>query len=139
MAYWLYQMTANKRALTNWSHKEYRATVCEREDTHYNVGTLRSKGGKIQPGDVIVLFYAPGGNPKDTDAGVCGWGVILAYAPKTIVFRPIRPSDYLKTKPIWDDTVKEIINEITGPVHQGNMWEIPTEPLTRLIRMIEPL
>src|SRR5271157_2961526 len=108
MTGWLYQMIADKRTSGYWSHEQYQATVCEGKYTTYDVRKLRSKSGKkIQPGDILVLFYAWSGDSK---GGIYGWGKVAQYNEErsTIKFRPMRPSDYLKMHPILDDEIKEI-------------------------------
>ena len=66
----------------------------------------------------MVLFYTGG------DPGIYGWAVILRYEDKEVYFRPTPPSDYLKMKPLWNNEVKNIIDQIRGTVKQGTMWEI---------------
>ncbi len=117
MACWLYQMNAE-----TWSPERYRAEVWEgNTTTNWSVGKLIPAGGKPQPGEIIVLFYA---KSYTNDPGIYGWGVISWCDGKEIHFRPTSPSDYLKMKPAWNDEIDTLINGIRGGMKMGTMWEI---------------
>jgi hypothetical protein len=131
-------MTANKKAKVNWSHDEYESSVNEGEETTYDVYKLRGKDKNPRKGDMIVLFYAP---TKDPKGGICGYGEVSGYDEhvKTIDFRPVWPSDYLKTKPMWNHTVKGIIDKVRLGYPRGNMWIITPDLFTRLRQMIDQI
>ena len=116
MAYWLYQMSSNY-----WSSGQYRVEVWEGEHTNWPTSKKVPKDSSLQPGDIMILFYAPSGEP---DPGVYGWSVVIRGDDEEVRFIPSTPSDYMKMNPMWDDDVKIIIDKIRGPVAMGTLWEI---------------
>jgi hypothetical protein len=88
---------------------------------------------ELRPGDTVVFFYAPSGGD---DPGFYGWAVILDVPENSgeIYFRPIAPSDALKMCPWWDDTAKELANDVRGKVKQGTMFLV-TPDLRNRIRL----
>ena len=115
MAYWLYQMSSNI-----WSSGSYRIEVWEGEPTNWEINRKVPKVNSPQPGDIIILFFAPTG---ESDPGIYGWAVIVRFDEHEIRFIPSPPSDYMKMNPVWDNDVKNIIHQIR-PVAQGTLWEI---------------
>jgi len=120
MAYWLYQMNSSY-----WSPALYRGEVWEGERTNWIVRRKVPKENSPKPGDIMVLFYAPAGEP---DPGIYGWSVVISFDPDEkfywVRFVPSPPSDYLKMNPVWDNGVKNIIRQIRGGVSRGTLWEI---------------
>ncbi len=120
MANWLYQMNAGI-----WRPENYRTEIWENNNTTWTIGKISPAGSQPKIGDTIVLFYTV------RDRGIYGWAVILRYEEKEIYFRPATPSDYLKMNPLWDDDVKNIVDEIR-PMPRGNMWEINDNLMSRI-------
>ncbi len=116
MAYWLYQMSA-----TVWSPASYRLEVWEGEHTNWEISRKVPKTKDPQPGDIMILFYAPSG---ESDPGIYGWAVVVMFDGYEVRFMPSSPSDYMKMNPLWNDDVKNIIDQIRGPVATGTVWEI---------------
>jgi hypothetical protein len=116
MAYWLYQMSSK-----DWSSNLYRLEVWESEHTNWQIHRKVPADKTPEAGDTMVLFYAPAG---ENDPGIYGWAVVIRFDGIEIRFKPSSPSDYMKMKPVWDNEVKNIINQIRGRVAQGTVWEI---------------
>jgi hypothetical protein len=108
-----------------WPPEKYRTEIWENNNTTWTIGKLYPAGSQPKNGDTIVLFYT------GRDRGIYGWAVILRYEEKEVYFRPATPSDYLKMNPLWDDDVKNIIDEIR-PMPRGNMWEINDTLMNRI-------
>jgi hypothetical protein len=98
MAMWPYRINREQ-----WPPERYRIEIWERERWSWLVGRV-SRGGRdsedARPGDNVVFFYAPTGG---TDCGFYGWAVVLEWleqgAARESYFRPLSPSDHLKTNP----------------------------------------
>lgn len=116
MAYWLYQMSSPV-----WSSGLYRLEVWEGEHTNWQISRKVPKNKSPQMGDIMVLFYAPSG---ESDPGIYGWAVVIRFDGYEVRFMPSSPSDYMKMNPVWDDDVKNIIDQIRGRVATGTVWEI---------------
>jgi hypothetical protein len=104
-----------------WSSDLYRLEVWEREYTNWAISRKVPKNKSPQPGDIMVLFYAPSG---ESDPGIYGWAVVIRFDGYEIRFMPSSPSDYMKMNPVWSDDVKNIVDQIRGPVATGTMWKI---------------
>ena len=116
MANWLYQMSSNY-----WSSGSYRLEVWEGQYTNWQIHRKVPKTRSPEAGDIMVLFYAPAG---ESNPGIYGWAVVIRFDGEEVRFMPSTPSDYMKMNPVWDDDVKDIIDQIRGPVAQGTLWEI---------------
>lgn len=128
MAYWLYQMSSNY-----WSSGLYRVEVWEGEHTNWPTSKKVPKDSSLQPGDIMMLFYAPSGEP---DPGVYGWATVIRGDDEEVRFIPCPPSDYMKMNPVWDNDVKTIIDKIRGPVATGTLWEIEDKLFKQLRQKI---
>lgn len=128
MAYWLYQMSS-----TVWAPDQYRIEVWEGEHTNWQTNRVVPKGNSPQPGDIMLLFYAPTG---ESDPGIYGWVVVTRFDDGEVRFRPSSPSDYLKMNPVWDDDIKNIIGQIRGKVATGTVWKINEELFKQLRKKI---
>lgn len=128
MAYWLYQMSSNI-----WEPEQYRIEVWEGEHTNWQINRKVPKKSSPEPGDIMLLFYAPSG---ETDPGIYGWVVVTRFDGEEVRFRPSSPSDYMKMNPVWDEDIKDLINEIRGKVATGTLWEIDEEIYKQLRQKI---
>lgn len=129
MAQWLYQMSTEY-----YSHERYRTEVWEDTNvTNWSIGESKRRPTEVQPGDIVVLFFARTGAQ---DPGIYGWGIITFFDGEVLNFRPSSPSNYLKMNPIWDKEVSEIVDEIRGGMPQGTMYDLTDDQLKRLRQKI---
>jgi hypothetical protein len=77
------------------------------------------------PGDLMYCLYSESSRVP----GICGWGFILKYFPKTqrIRWRALPPTNRLKKEPWWDDTLQSMLPEIlgVGAQRRGTMFPVP--------------
>lgn len=129
MAHWLYQMSTEY-----YSHERYRTEVWEGTTvTNWGIGESKRKPTEIQPGEIVILFFARTGA---YDPGIFGWGIITLFDKEVINFRPSSPSDYLKMNPLWDNEIKSITDEIRGGMPQGTMYEVDSVILGQIRKKI---
>ena len=120
MQAWLYQM----RCTQDWRPEDYRIEVWEGQRTIWPAGGILPRGlSDIASGDTIILFFAKSGND---DPGLYGWGVIHAYDQRRnqITFQPTPPSDYLKSDPLWDDDIHQLLDQIRENQPRKTLWGI---------------
>jgi hypothetical protein len=127
MSTWLYQMSQDDPE--EWSANAQRAYVWEGKLCTYwqKNGSADFGGAEPEPGDRIVLLFAPGKTRSPLDTGFCGWGVITKWWPRTplkISFRVAPPSDRLKMRPWWDDDAKRLVDGIRGAMKQRTLWRV---------------
>jgi hypothetical protein len=118
MAAWLYQMAEDEE----WKPEDYRHSVWEGEMVTWLHRKIVRRGSTgPDAGDRIIFFFAKSGTSAP---GICGWGVILQMHLKRgeLTFRVVYPSDFLKMKPIWDTSVKKLVNDIRGGHPRATMW-----------------
>jgi hypothetical protein len=117
-----------------YSHERYRAEVWEGYPvTNWGIGESKRKPTEVQPGDMVILFFAKAGA---REPGIYGWGIITLFDKEVINFRPAWPSDYLKMSPLWDDEISDIVDEIRGGMPQGTMWKVKEESLGKIRQKI---
>ena len=123
MSAWLYQMKTGEVEGEPWSPQEYRLQVWEGYDTTWNARKIHDRNkGTITPGDLIVFVFT---KSRTKDHGIYGWGIIEKYNARTnrLTFTPTFPSDYLKTSPVWDDSVAALLDQVRVPApYTGTMW-----------------
>lgn len=113
-----------------YSHGRYRTEVWEGNPvTNWYIGESTRRPTAVQPGDIVILFFAKTGADEP---GIYGWGIITLFDGDVIDFRPASPSDYLKMNPLWDDKIDKIVNQIRGGMPQGTMWEVDERALKQL-------
>lgn len=129
MGTWFYQINAQ-----NWPPERYRAEIWEGERWYWPVGSIMQGRPAPQVGDTVVFFYARTGCQ---DPGFYGWAVIVEWldreGEKGMYFRPVRPSDWLKMDPWWDEEASRLGDEIRGAMPRGTMWRV-REDLVPAIR-----
>lgn len=125
MAHWLYQMASYQFSLTRYRTEVWEGTVV----TNWGIGESKRRPNNVQPGELIILFYAKTGTQ---DPGIYGWGVITFFDEEVINFRPSSPSDYLKLNPVWDDEISDIVDDIRGGMPQGTMYEVDDDTLGKI-------
>ena len=129
MAYWLYQMRADR-----YSPERYRTEVWEGNPvTNWSVGESKRKPKEVLSGDTVILFFARTGADEP---GIYGWGIITLFDKEGIDFRPAPPSDYLKMNPVPEKEVIRIIDKIRGGMPEGTMFPVDNEELKHLRQKI---
>lgn len=128
MPAWLYQMTAGEINGETWYPEDYRKEVWEGEKIPWPVGEkiyVREQD-PMSVGDTIIFFFCKSGDvdPRTgiVDPGIYGWGSITDisyYTTRTgkekedeIEFVVKPPSNFLKDKPLWNDDINQLMNEI---------------------------
>ena len=128
MSRWLYQMSEE-----SWASENYRHEV--REGQMLRWPTRRRVFAHEAPaaGDILLCFYAPA---ECEHPGICGFGLITKYLPKTRRFDwlPLPPTNALKKHPWWDERAKEIADLIRAQSPRGTMYAIPAALDTDLRR-----
>jgi hypothetical protein len=122
MAMWLYQLSES-----TWSLNNYRLDIWEGERWEWEVGRVSGTDSTPRPGDTVAFFYAPAGCKEP---GFYGWAVILLWISddkQRFYFRPVPPSDQLKMRPWWDETAKQLVDQVRGKVARGTLWPVPDE------------
>jgi len=129
MNMWFYQLSH-----IQWPLGEYCLQVWQSEVGQWPPGRICSSERPV-PGDCIVFFYAPSDCPAP---GFYGWAVVTEWSDDDSVlgFRPVAPSDHLKMDPWWNDTAREIANEIRGKFKQGTLWHVPQDLAAKIGRGI---
>lgn len=120
MSRWLYQMSESW-----WSSANYRREVSEGKTKRWPTRRRMFSHEAPAPGDIIICFYAP----ADCDRpGVCGFGIITKYLPKTRRFDwlALPPTNTLKLHPWWDERVKEIVDLVRAQSPRGTMYSVPS-------------
>ena len=119
MSRWLYQMSERY-----WPSENYRASVRERRLVRWPTYKRMFADGRPAPGDIIICLYTPTGSKF---AGVCGFGVITRYLPKSrrIDWLPLPPTDRLKRRPWWARRVEEILEAVRKKSPMGTMYQLP--------------
>jgi len=119
MSRWLYQMSE-----ATWPLENYKRQVKEGRPVRWPTRRRMFAHEAPAAGDIVICFYAPAGCRSP---GVCGFGVITKYLPKTRRFNwlPLPPTNRLKRDPWWDDRAKEIGDLARGNAPQGTMYQIP--------------
>ncbi|MGD1120355.1 MAG: hypothetical protein ABR886_12890 [Dehalococcoidales bacterium] len=137
MNYWLHQSSESV-----WSISDYRVEMWENNNENWRLGTITPQGSIPEQGDIVIFYYAKG---HSFDCGIVGWGIVLRYDPidykertiKEMRFRLSSPSDYLKMNPLWNDNIKNIINQIRGKQYRGNFWAINEDQMLVIRQEIE--
>jgi hypothetical protein len=83
------------------------------------------------PGDLIYCLYSESsGTP-----GLCGWGFVVKYFPKTKRFRwrALPPTNRLKKDPWWDDTLQSMLPNILGVEAQRRATMFPVSPVLETV------
>ena len=125
MANWLYQMSKDY-----FSHERYRSEVWEGiQVTNWTIGESKHKPSKVEPGEIVILFFAKTGAEEP---GIYGWGIITFFDKEVINFRPVAPSDYLKMNPLWDTETSNIVDKIRRGMPQGTMYEVDSPALAKI-------
>jgi hypothetical protein len=122
---WLYQLNQE-----SWPPNTFRYEIWENQRWHWSFG--QKKGNETpEIGDMIVFFYAPA---KGSDPGVYAWAVVERYdaESKTLYFIPTAPTNHLKMDPWWGDDVKELTDEIRGPMKQAALFPVALELVPRI-------
>lgn len=128
MSAWLYQMTTKDSDDLVWSPEDYRMEVWEGKENKWSIRKINERGqDPIKKGDIVIFFFAK--NTKD--CGIYGWAIITKIDNKKgqISFIPTFPSDYLKTTPLWNENIENLMNQIRVPIPQGTMWSITPDEL----------
>lgn len=125
MAHWLYQMSTDYFPLNRYRTEVWEETTV----TNWHIGESTHKPTDVQPGEIIILFYAKTGTP---DPGIYGWGIVTFFDREAINFRPVSPSDYLKMNPLWDDDISDIVDGIRGGMPQGTMYRVADGTLKKI-------
>ncbi len=129
MSAWLYQMTTEDSDELFWNPKEYRASVWEGKKNTWNTRKVTDRGqDSINTGDIVVFFFS---KSRTKDCGIYGWAIITEFDTKKgqISFMPTFPSDYLKTSPVWNEGIENLMDQIRVPIPQGTMWSITSDEL----------
>ena len=129
MSRWLYQMSEDA-----WPVDNYRRQVKERKVLRWPARKVVFAHGRTpSPGDLIVCFYAPS---HCRHPGVCGFGLITKYLPKTRRFDwlALPPTDTLKHDPWWDERAEEIADLVRAQSPRGTMYLLPAALDTDLRR-----
>jgi len=119
MSRWLYQMSEDW-----WPSEKYRRTVSERRTVRWPTHKRMFAHEAPAPGDIVICFYAPRNCKKP---GVCGFGVVTKYFPKTRRFAwlVLPPTNSLKHRPWWDERIKEIVELVRAQSVRGTMYAVP--------------
>jgi hypothetical protein len=128
MSYWFYQIHQVK-----WEPERFRIEIWENERWSWSVPTKRG-GEEPKPGDSVTFFYA---KTQGSDPGFYGWAVVLEYHKahdenETLYFRPVSPTNHLKTHPWWNEEAESLANEVRGAMMQGTLWPVSDEQWRRI-------
>jgi hypothetical protein len=115
---WLYQMSDEV-----WPEAQFRAAVWEGTTIYWPIGLVRDTDARPVPGERVVCWYAPTGSELP---GLVGWGVVLGFseARDELVWRPSPPTDAVKMCPIFDDDLKEHVDNVRGGFPRATMWPV---------------
>jgi len=119
MSRWLYQMSES-----SWSIESYRREVKEGNEVRWPTRKRMFAHEAPAAGDIVICLFAP--TACDTP-GICGFGVITKYLPKTRKFDwlPLPPTNVLKRHPWWDDRAQEIADLVRAQSLRGTMYQLP--------------
>lgn len=146
MSYWLFQMSACDEDDKGdpWRPEDYRLVVCEGKVVEWkwhkpmNIDVRGLKDPA--PGDKVVFFFCKTGLRKGEKPGLYGLGEITRFRSdrrgRLLKFRPERPNDSLKMKPLWSIEVETIVNAIRGEWYQRTMWGMTDEEFSTLYAMM---
>jgi hypothetical protein len=112
-----------------WNPEEYRLDVWEGEEGTWHTRRINEKGqGSINTGDIVIFFFS---KSRTKDCGIYGWAIITEFDAEKgqISFIPTSPSDYLKTSPVWNKDIEDLIDQIRVPIPQGTMWSVTLDEL----------
>jgi hypothetical protein len=105
-----------------WKESQYRLQVWESTPVFWPARQIR---GPLlpAPGDRMLCWYVRTGGETP---GLCGWGIVLSFDEESneIAWRPVYPSDLLKMRPLFDESISARIDEVRGKFAQGTMWMI---------------
>ena len=115
MSRWLYQMSE-----TSWPSENYRREVSEGKIVRWPTRKRMFAHESPAPGDIIICFYAPAACEQP---GVCGFGIVTKYFPKTRRFDwlALPPTNSLKLRPWWDERAREIAQLVRAQSPRGTM------------------
>jgi len=119
MSRWLYQMSES-----SWPFENYRRAVKEGTAVRWPTNKRMFAHEAPAAGDIIICFLAPA---HCASPGICGFGVITKYLPRTRKFDwlPLPPTNALKRHPWWDDRAQEIADLARAQSPRGTMYHLP--------------
>jgi len=125
MSRWLYQMSER-----SWSIENYRRRVKEGNEVRWPTRKRMFAHEAPAAGDIVIFLFAP--TACDTP-GICGFGVITKYLPKTRKFDwlPLPPTNVLKKRPWWGRSSAGNRGPCEGTVSAGHDVPTPRGPRQR--------
>ena len=129
MTMWLYQVNPEF-----WSVEDYRYDSWEGEVNEWMHGNINGDEYP-QRGDTLLVWFDKG---AAEEPGLHGWGVVmdLDLLEKSILFRPVFPSDLMKMAPMTEKKIFEIIEGTKGEFPVGTMWPLSLEDEKTIREMV---